>query len=90
MLEQIVIGTVGPLIAYIALRILEYFTRERKERQRQKEESEKALMLALTCVITNTEFDRQERIDAYEEYKTLGGSTWIDDYVTKHLKNAGD
>jgi hypothetical protein len=43
-------------------------------------------MLLLKCVITNKEFSRQARLDAYDEYKKLGGNSWVDGYVVSRLK----
>jgi hypothetical protein len=43
-------------------------------------------MLLLKCTITNKELSRQARLDTYDEYKKLGGNSWVDGYVLGCLK----
>jgi hypothetical protein len=40
----------------------------------------------LKLQITDEQLPPCYRSDAYDEYKELGGNSWIDDYVKKYLK----
>jgi hypothetical protein len=76
---QVVYIVIAAVVSLALLWLLEYVF---KERHRQTEE----IMLALTCVITNKELSRQARLDAYDEYKKLGGNGWVDGYVSGNLR----
>jgi hypothetical protein len=91
-MAQIIYTVTASLASFALLRVAEYFIKERRERRRQTEEIEKLHqemrrfeMLALKCVITNKELSKQARLDAYDEYKHLGGNSWVDGYVLKYL-----
>jgi hypothetical protein len=89
-MTQVVYTVIAAVVSPVLLRLLEYFFRERRERRRQAEEAQKAYLLALKCVITNRALGWQTRLEAYEEYKKLGGNSWVDVYVTKLLKDVED
>jgi hypothetical protein len=40
----------------------------------------------LKLQITDEQLPPSYRLDAYDEYKELGGNSWVDDYVKKYLK----
>ncbi|MDR1216013.1 MAG: hypothetical protein LBK25_04955, partial [Treponema sp.] len=40
----------------------------------------------LKLQITDEQLPPSYRLDAYDEYKQLGGNSWVDDYVKKYLK----
>jgi hypothetical protein len=91
-MAQVIYTVTAPLASFALLRAAEYFIKERRERRRQTEEIEKLHqemrrfeMPALKCVITNKELSKQARLDAYDEYKNLGGNSWADGYVLRYL-----
>jgi hypothetical protein len=43
-------------------------------------------LLILKLVIMNEKLPRSTRLEYYDEYKTLGGNSFIDDYVKNNLK----
>jgi hypothetical protein len=94
-MEQAVYTVIAAVASPVLLRVLEYLFKERQERRRQAEELEqfrqelhRFTMLALKCVVTNKELSLQARLDAYDEYKKAGGNSWLDRYVSEHLKEA--
>jgi hypothetical protein len=86
-----IIGTIAAAaLSPALLRLLEYFFREQQERRRQAEESLRVKVLVLKCVITNNELSRQDRPDAYYEYKRESGNSGFDKYVLERLQNIED
>lgn len=51
----------------------------------QKRDIEENYKISLRSVIVNDQFEYQHRLETYDEYKALGGNSFIDDYV-KNLK----
>jgi hypothetical protein len=90
---QIACTVLGTVVSPAMFLLLGYVFKGRKDRQiRLAEQQAVALkvhnmnMLLLKCVITNKELSRQARLDAYDEYKKLGGNSWVDGYVLSYLK----
>jgi hypothetical protein len=78
-------------------KVFEYLIKGRQER-RQREEAFRRLeerlcrveLRSLKCIITNRELSFEIRHEAYDEYKKLGGNSWVDGYVLKHLIRSED
>jgi hypothetical protein len=85
---QIVCTVFGTIVSPAMFLLLGYVFKGRKDRQREAEQQRRYNMLLLKCVITNKELSRQARLDAYDEYKKLGGNSWVDGYVLKELMGA--
>jgi hypothetical protein len=83
---QIVCTVLGTVVSPAMFLLLGYVFKGRKDRQREAEQQRRYNMLLLKCVITNKELSRQARLDAYDEYKKLGGNSWVDGYVLSYLK----
>jgi hypothetical protein len=89
-MTQIMCTALAAIVSPVALRLLEYFFKERRERREQAEKLRRFTMLALKCAITNEAFSHQARLDAYDEYRKEGGNSWVDAYVVKHLGTIGE
>jgi hypothetical protein len=44
-------------------------------------------MMSLKTAITNIDLPITVRLELYDEYKGLGGNSWVDIYVREHLVN---
>jgi DNA-binding protein H-NS len=98
-MTQIIYTVAAAVVSPIIIMLLEYLFKERRERRRRAEETRRQMedmrkcmaeiqkfkLLALKCVITNRELSSQARLEAYAEYKTYGGNSWVDQYVLQHL-----
>lgn len=51
--------------------------------QKQQKDLRKSYMLGLRTSIVNDSFPRIYRLERYDEYKELGGNSFVDDYVQK-------
>lgn len=51
--------------------------------QKQQDDLKKSYMLGLRTSIVNDSFPRIYRLERYDEYKELGGNSFVDDYVQK-------
>lgn len=51
--------------------------------QKQQKDLRKSYMLGLRTSIVNESFPRIYRLERYDEYKELGGNSFVDDYVQK-------
>lgn len=42
-------------------------------------------MIALKTAITNVDLPKAVRLEMYDQYKGLGGNSWVDGYAREHL-----
>jgi hypothetical protein len=84
---QTIVSTAAILVLFALACVRGCFLAEQEEElEKLRQETRKCHLLALKCVITNPELDRQVRLDAYDEYKSLGGTGWVDTYVSDTLR----
>lgn len=58
--------------------------------QKQQDDLKKSYMLGLRTSIVNDSFPRIYRLERYDEYKELGGNSFVDDYVRNTLRRESD
>lgn len=58
-----------------------------KQLARDSEHLHEITMMTLRSAITNPNLPRSARLELFDRYKVLGGNSWIEEYVEKHLLN---
>jgi hypothetical protein len=87
---QIICTVIASVASPALLLLLDYLVKDRWERRRRVEDMREFKLLVLKSIITNKGLSYQARFEAYDEYKKLGGNSWVDGYAAKYFKITED